>query len=738
MFQCTRCKTKRSQLSLPNPEVRSVGKDSVEGASCWCAVCRKRRFFIKCTEEPNPPNSLEDDSSDSVLEPEAQAILVPNTARQNEYDAHSTPIPRNNWAVDAIDPPMSGLSFARFPSFKPVRLQVREENRDEPRPPWSPLNKNVLKMKKIVASISNKERAPKSSEPLKTKNSVDNQLGQKGSGTKKSRHKQEVGEFDGPETSTQAKKRQTSGQDSVTAKPFSSDRELYKKLKKKRRMMTKLQVMRSKIEEQYEITRRELKKLENRKRKHQNPKQDTQQDQNSTDKCDRERGGAHFPLNAEIAKIRVSKKYKKAKEKREVLDTIMEAYMELAHRKDKSKKKAEKDNDEKHKHQVIDLLEKLKESKNRKVKKLLQANEAIEKLEKSQKKRGPILSTAPADKVESDAYTDLEEYPTTEEEPSTRYISLPEKLKNPFLKPDQADFCNGSDQWPQADIKCSKEMKITNMECILASFVQRASVDATVRDPLEAIKKMRVMAKLKKKLRRPNLEPSHPQFHTVPCCENELAYARNSIAHEMKGATELDVSRSPLYCPDYDCRRLTFVSDLNNHLQFDHRTLAMERISVRQVKTFFLDARLVGLNRPKCRMLYLVREKLMDTHGDDVKDLLPVLVMTTRANMLQVTGLSEASAICAKGKENEVLLIWLSSLVPSGKQLTGSISVWSSRGTKMRPCLSVNTSCMYDIRAPHDVATVCRSPASLMIPMRLIRKMTNRGSTLLVVQVQVY
>ncbi|XP_068142984.1 uncharacterized protein [Drosophila tropicalis] len=239
-------------------------------------------------------------------------------------------------------------------------------------------------------------------------------------------------------------------------------------------------------------------------------------------------------------------------------------------------------------------------------------------------------------------------------------------------------------------------------------------------------------------------DPPFAQFTTIPCDQKEINYLLGikPQASDMRSAAqELLVSRAPVFCPDYDCRRITFIADFNRHLMYDHRTLTMERTKVRQSKTFFLDYNVTLLNKPKCHILYLVREKIIDTHSQKLRELLPVLVMTARVRLCDVFGISSATELRGVPRQAlavEMFVIWLTSFIPKGHDVRGTICVWSTHQSQLVDSLYVHTSDVYDIREPQDLPTICSRSNALIIPCHIVDRMTDNGLNFLAIQVQVY
>ncbi|XP_030372219.1 uncharacterized protein LOC115622424 [Scaptodrosophila lebanonensis] len=236
--------------------------------------------------------------------------------------------------------------------------------------------------------------------------------------------------------------------------------------------------------------------------------------------------------------------------------------------------------------------------------------------------------------------------------------------------------------------------------------------------------------------------PPEPQFETIQCSASELETMLQLKPHILQYDVPkpLVIGRSPINCPDGDCARLAFISDFNKHLLHDHRALTMERIGLRQTKTFFLDTRVTLLNKAKCHMLYLVRDKIYDQQSDEMRDLLPVLVMTARVNLVEAFGYGDSLQRQRKNIacETELFLIWMTSLVPSNMRITGTLSVWPTTRPEMVESLYVHTSEVYDIRGPPELPAICRSNSTLILPGEIVKRMTNNGKDFIGVQVQIY
>lgn len=298
------------------------------------------------------------------------------------------------------------------------------------------------------------------------------------------------------------------------------------------------------------------------------------------------------------------------------------------------------------------------------------------------------------------------------------------------------------------DIECSErclninvspthERRVQSNLNMLLSTVQRARYRGFPEDPHQLMQNLHSSQLL---IHR---EPPLAQFVTLPCPHSELAALvhakRDELEHQLR---PLHVCRSPIYCPDGDCRRMFFISDFNEHLTHGHPSLAMERITPHQVKTFFLDTRVTYPNKAKCHMVYFLRDKFIDHHSARFPNLLPVMVMSARLNIVDIFSSNPDAKPSGRhhstGPENEVFLIWLTSIRPDDLKLMGTISVWPTSSKPMAEYIIVHTTELYNIRSSQKLRCICKSNRVLMLSGNQVHRMTEGGQHLLAVQVQIY
>ncbi|SPP86702.1 uncharacterized protein LOC117588432 [Drosophila guanche] len=224
--------------------------------------------------------------------------------------------------------------------------------------------------------------------------------------------------------------------------------------------------------------------------------------------------------------------------------------------------------------------------------------------------------------------------------------------------------------------------------------------------------------------------PLGAQFNTVPVTHKELLSVFTDKSHLLTdtGPKEMITSCNPVHCPVEQCHRVFFPSDLHTHLIYDHQTLNVERVGLRQTKTLYLHPKFAKLNEATSIMLYQVKDKIIGrTKGVRFGNLLPVLLMAARTRYSDVIGLN-------KQTPEEILLVWLCSFRPTNIRIFGTVSVASSR-PNMPDTLSALTAQPYDIRDPRTMAALFQSPSVMFVPHAQLQCMTRCGKDVITVQV---
>ncbi|EDW95045.2 uncharacterized protein LOC6534658 [Drosophila yakuba] len=761
MYECIRCGHQRNSLTPRIGDKFTFGrKNYVEGASSWCNFCSELTFFIKskidCTLD------LIESASTSRKSLDIQNSQGDSMAKRQK-----------NWAVEAVDPPKNGASFTILPNrngYLNRNLQIPRDN--DARPPVTPLNvslnsstrpqtdKRILGHSSQVKKTKKAEMVPRAARSPKVKGiellrstppkhlSVDPdrhlspvnpyKMNQKhrderhqksGTSNRKVKSSELYMGYSGPGfTLKDIKKLQrhfaaddsepgTSRQGShVQSIPRSEGRVLnsshitfQKKLIEKRRQVRKLASMRTRLNVKYQTTLKELDDLESRN--HRSP----------TGRSKRQSGGAHITLSRLVSKMQIGKRMEESRKllKEGNLETLLKALGE-------------------------DNLPFLNGKNLVKDQESLQSLKPVGTRLTTETEMESVAETVPNSDFGSETETHIDSTSSAAcESVRTRsiYIPLPRQQRNSFASPAKVGYYMPSAYHPKDYIQQSQPLATSPRLCTLVSSAQRALCTRIVNDPLDIVRLIRSMDESTEV----SLNAPRAQFSTIACAESELLrlIEKKPYVTRMGRAKELDVSRSPVRCPDHDCQRLCFVSDFNIHMMLDHRSLTMERIKARHSKTFFLDTNMTMLDKAKCHMVYMVRDKVIDTHGEDLNDLFPVMVMSGRTHLSKTLGHAKLRATGVLSRQTptsdiEIFVIWLTGFIPRDIKPLATISLWSTLGPQMADCVSVNTSYVYDIRAPTDVGQIARSRCSMILPMSMITKMTNNARRFLAVQVQVY
>ncbi|XP_002024518.2 uncharacterized protein LOC6599454 [Drosophila persimilis] len=228
------------------------------------------------------------------------------------------------------------------------------------------------------------------------------------------------------------------------------------------------------------------------------------------------------------------------------------------------------------------------------------------------------------------------------------------------------------------------------------------------------------------------------QFHPVSFTDKELLGALASKAHLFEDTAPKQplYPKEPMPCPDLHCPKTCFPSELNEHLLSDHPGLKAKPVGLRQSETLYMDPKALPLNEATCLQLYEVKDKIAHAQAGWRGDVLPVLVMAARARF---SNDSDSNSDSNSDDVEDALLFWLSSFRQADLRLYGTLSVWSPRA-HMADTLTVLTGQTHDICDPKDLATMLRSPCTVVVPHAQLQRMTARNggpeTSLIAVQVQ--
>ncbi|XP_002134390.2 uncharacterized protein [Drosophila pseudoobscura] len=236
--------------------------------------------------------------------------------------------------------------------------------------------------------------------------------------------------------------------------------------------------------------------------------------------------------------------------------------------------------------------------------------------------------------------------------------------------------------------------------------------------------------------------PAQSQFSTVNVRANETLQEEpktNVVLVEKGGSKKLKRRRDPIQCPEGDCPRLCFVSSLITHLRTDHHTVTVDGMALRQTKTFFLDPNETRLNQTKCHRMFLLPGKTISSMFDEPLDLLPVLFMSVRTRhrdlFVERSTSSSLPQYQQEDDSHEMLLLWLSTLQPTGGRLCGTLAV---RAQKRADTTMVATGSTYDLRASLKIGALFASSSVLIIPHATLQRLSKKRKQMIIIQAKIY
>uniref|UniRef100_A0A1A9WJR3 DUF4729 domain-containing protein n=1 Tax=Glossina brevipalpis TaxID=37001 RepID=A0A1A9WJR3_9MUSC len=238
-------------------------------------------------------------------------------------------------------------------------------------------------------------------------------------------------------------------------------------------------------------------------------------------------------------------------------------------------------------------------------------------------------------------------------------------------------------------------------------------------------------------------DPPRPQYQVVNCSV-EVAQALLNVKAKFLSiepiqASAANILRTPIRCPESSCQLTAFVSDFSKHLVIDHSCLPIERISAFQTKSFFLDPRLARCGTTKCHLLYLLRDKITNLGCNEYKDLLPLLVMSSRINLAQICSFNEneQGEHIDIAKSREYFLIWITGIVSEEFPISVSLTVWAN-SCDVPKCHLVYSGELYSLRNSQEGIDVFRSGKMMMLDALKLGVLTEEGTQMINAQLVVH
>lgn len=206
----------------------------------------------------------------------------------------------------------------------------------------------------------------------------------------------------------------------------------------------------------------------------------------------------------------------------------------------------------------------------------------------------------------------------------------------------------------------------------------------------------------------------------------------------------LHIPRSPITCPIADCTcNSVFVSEFTKHIRVNHVRVPAEVLQPNHMTNLFIDTELDDLNVNRCRLLYLVTDKIENLGSNRYKNYLPVLLMTARVDLRQLLfprcrhRRHQWTAAESSRSTDLCTLIWLTGLCPSEAAMHYTLTAWHRNGDE--PCTHlVHSGRLYSIRAGQEPVQVYGSGQAMLLRQRQVQELSADGTRLMRLQVVVY
>lgn len=196
--------------------------------------------------------------------------------------------------------------------------------------------------------------------------------------------------------------------------------------------------------------------------------------------------------------------------------------------------------------------------------------------------------------------------------------------------------------------------------------------------------------------------------------------------------SKVHMPRNPARCPEHNCECMILVLNCRTHLVLDGTHLPMENVTPFQPKRFFLDLRLTYCGITDCNLLYLMHDKITNLSSTQYKNLLPLLIMSSRLNLAQMYSMNEHDYhdCIAIAKSTEFCLIWIARIAPEEFPISVTFTVLADK-TQIPKCHMVYSGEAYSIRKSQQNIDVCKSGRVLSLSSLEMDFLTQGGKQFL-------
>lgn len=240
-----------------------------------------------------------------------------------------------------------------------------------------------------------------------------------------------------------------------------------------------------------------------------------------------------------------------------------------------------------------------------------------------------------------------------------------------------------------------------------------------------------------------NSKPPAPKFKPIkntnlnPNFLHSNFNSRKTIS-EIKSELEKDIRA--IGCPISICNKFSFDSDYIQHFKSCHRSIPIERICFGKHTSLFLDAKVSRENIIKCHYLFLLRDKFSESieleNNNEYDNYLPILFMSTKINLFDLidTKNNEHLKNMVNDCNEELLIVWLTNLIPSHIVINYCITAWP-RYSKLPECHLSRSGKMPSARYKINIKELYKSGQAMILTQTQCNKLTSNGKNMIEFQI---
>ncbi|XP_058828848.1 uncharacterized protein LOC131688551 [Topomyia yanbarensis] len=185
---------------------------------------------------------------------------------------------------------------------------------------------------------------------------------------------------------------------------------------------------------------------------------------------------------------------------------------------------------------------------------------------------------------------------------------------------------------------------------------------------------------------------------------------------EVKSAKLLKIQRMPVHCPITGCQEQVCSSFFSSHLKRDHSQILRRFLDPGQTHTVLVDPAIEEYGVCHCNAVHYLGSKLRNFGSSEFKDHLPVLLMSTKFNFIDLDLADQEQT------DRQQYMFWLTGIVSDYLKTEYTLTVGSFKCQR---------GFIHPLGQPQGIESVYRSGAGVIVSQQEVGRLLNQKDKLL-------